>query len=212
MFTGLIESLGTIKQISTRGNYRVLEIIAEPPMENLQPGESIAVGGPCLTVTKTKSQSFTVEASQETLEYTTIGQLHSGSRVNLERALRADARLGGHFVSGHIDTTLPVRDSSQVGDSLQLKIELPSKWRSLITDRGSVSIDGVSLTVIDLDNQSFTVNLIPETQRRTTLPSLRRGNRVNVEFDLIGKVVLRYLETKGSATELNWETLRQLGY
>ncbi|MEE9442923.1 MAG: riboflavin synthase [candidate division Zixibacteria bacterium] len=212
MFTGLIESAGIIKNISSRGNYRVITISPEPLFENIEIGESMAVSGPCLTVTAFDKNSFTVEASQETIKLTTIKNLGVSDRVNLEQALRSDGRLGGHFVSGHIDCTLRIIDISKVGESRQITVELADKYAPYVIDKGSICLDGVSLTVTRLDKKSFLVNLIPETQKRTTLFNNRIGDELNIEFDLIGKYILRHLDRISNSEKLSVESMRKMGY
>jgi len=212
MFTGLIESIGTVRSISPRGNYLTLTVVPDRFFENLSEGESIAISGPCLTVVSYDAESFTVEASQESLRLTTLKHLRVGSRVNLERALRADARLGGHFVSGHIDGTLKVRKVIEVGKSLQITMGLPEETAVYIVDKGSVAVDGISLTVMNVDRDSFTVNLIPETQKRTTWGKIRAGDEINVEFDLIGKYLLRYMQRQEKTPRLTIDSMRKMGF
>jgi riboflavin synthase len=212
MFTGLIETVGSIMKIKPRSNYLVMTVAPDRPFDNLVEGESIAVSGPCLTVTAFDKTTFTVEASQETIRLTTLGRLSIGSRVNLERALRADARLGGHFVSGHIDTTLKVMGIRQVGASLEVKVDLPEQYAAYVVNKGSVAVDGISLTVNELDKSGFSVNLIPETQKRTTWANLQVGDDINVEFDLIGKYLLRYLEARGETSRLTVDWMRKMGF
>jgi riboflavin synthase len=212
MFTGLIESLGTVKSVSRRSNYLVITVVPDCPFEGLVRGESIAVSGPCLTVVSFDDESFTVEASQETTSLTTLKHLRPGRRVNLERALRADSRLGGHFVSGHIDCTLDVKRVEKIGDSLQVVVDLPEQYAVYVVNKGSVAVDGVSLTVVSIDKGGFTVNLIPETQIRTTWGDLQVGESINVEFDPIGKYLLRFLKQRGESKPLTIDLLRQMGF
>lgn len=210
MFTGLIESLGTVERMIPSGNYSRLVIRPEKPFEDIRIGESIAVSGPCLTVTDFDKTAFSAEASQETMRVTSLGRMQAGTRVNLERAVRADSRLGGHFVSGHIDTTAPVRSVKKIGLSLEIEILLPERFATLVVDKGSIAVDGVSLTICRLEGESFAINLIPETQNRTTLDKLQAGELVNLEFDLIGKYIIRFLSGRREAT--TWEKLHNLGY
>ena len=212
MFTGLIECVGVIKRIASRENYLVIRIEPDAPFKNVSDGESIAVSGPCLTVVMHDDRSFTVEASQETLKLTTLSRLRPGSKINLERALQADARLGGHFVTGHIDGILTIKQLRRVGQSLRAKVELPQPFVPYIVDKGSVALDGISLTVVEVGKVDFAVNLIPETQARTTWGNLKVGDAVNVEFDLIGKYIARFLETSRGSSELNLDAIRRMGY
>jgi riboflavin synthase len=153
-----------------------------------------------------------VEASQETLKLTTLAKLSSGGRVNLERALRADSRLGGHFVSGHIDVTARVEAVRDIGMSLHAEIELAEQFAPLVVERGSIALDGISLTVVSVAGDRFAVNVIPETRKRTTWVGLKAGDLVNVEFDMIGKYLRRFLETKESGSKLTLDSLREMGY
>ncbi len=212
MFTGLIESIGSIKSITPRSNYLVIKVVPDHSFENLILGESIAVSGPCLTVVSFDGKSFTVEASQETISLTTLGDMRAGQRVNLERALKADSRLGGHFVSGHIDGMMKIKRVDKVGKSLQVAVALPEQYAAYVVDKGSVAVDGISLTVTKVDKDSFTVNLIPETQARTTWGDLRVGDEINVEFDLIGKYIIRFLEQHKEAPRLTIDSIRKKGF
>jgi riboflavin synthase len=212
MFTGLIESKGRITQVAPHGNYMRLTIVPYDTFVNISDGESIAISGPCLTVVQHTGNSFAVEVSQETLRLTTLQYVRHGQEVNLERAVRADSRLGGHLVNGHIDTRLEIRDVTMIGSSRQLTIALPPEYAPLVVDKGSVAIDGVSLTISGLGSDRFSVNLIPETQKRTTLDNLRSGDLVNIEFDIVGKYVLRFLEKGTRPSSLTVESLRRMGY
>lgn len=212
MFTGIIETIGRVEGVVPVGNYHRLTIRPDAPFENMTIGESIAVSGPCLTVAAFDKRSFTVEASQETLRLTTLKSLRSGGRVNLERALRADSRLGGHFVLGHIDGTSAVTDVRDIGRSLQVELELPETFASLVVDKGSVALDGISLTVSSVGKSRFAVNIIPETKRQTTWAGVKIGDLVNVEFDMLGKYLLRFLETRGSGSTLTLDSLREMGF
>jgi riboflavin synthase len=212
MFTGLIESIGTVKRVAPKGNYREITIVPDPSFADLIGGESIAVSGPCLTVVGFDEKSFTVEASQETIRLTTLKNLRQGQKVNLERAVKADARMGGHFVSGHIDSTLSIKRVEKIGKSLRLTIDLPDEYSPYIVDKGSVALNGVSLTVSELGKSGFKVNMIPETQKRTTSADLKAGDLINVEFDMIGKYILRFLEQKRDGTGISIESMRNMGY
>jgi len=212
MFTGLIEQIGTIERIESERGYLALTIFPDTPFSDVVDGESIAVSGPCLTVVSHDGRSFTVEASQETIRLTTLKSVRSGSRVNLERALRADARLGGHFVSGHIDCTTKILQVNAVAKSIQVTVELPKEYARLIVDKGSVALDGISLTIIGVGRSDFTVNVIPETQQRTTWRDIAVGDEINVEFDMVGKYILRFLGHHAEQNELTVESMRKMGY
>ena len=212
MFTGLIETIGTITRVTPSGNYRRFTIAHESLFTDLAQGESMAVSGSCLTVINFDDRSFTVEASQETLSLTTLGGVQPGRRVNLERARPAHGRLGGHIVSGHVDAALAVRRVRTIGRSLRVDIDLPVAWFRYVVGRGSVALDGISLTVTEVDRDSFAVNLIPETQKRTSWGKIKAGELVNVEFDVMGKYIVRFLELQAQGGSLTIEALRDMGY
>ncbi|HEV7839723.1 MAG TPA: riboflavin synthase, partial [Gemmatimonadaceae bacterium] len=192
MFTGLIELVGEIERATQTDAGRELRIRAEFP--DLAAGESIAVNGACLTVRDFGQGWFDVAAVTTTLERTAITSWVSGTRVNLERALRATDRLGGHIVQGHVDCVGRITARDQAGDALLLDVSIPAELQTLFVLHGSISIDGVSLTVNDLRPSGVQVSLIEYTLRHTTLGQLQPGNRVHVEVDVIAKQVRRILE------------------
>lgn len=211
MFTGLVETKGKIKEIRRRGDYKVLVVASTIDSDEMVMGESIACDGACLTVVKITRDSFSVEASAETQERTKIGQYARGSMINLERAVRMGDRLGGHMVSGHVDDVGRVEYARPTGGSIELAVTFDRKHDPLVIEKGSVAIDGVSLTVNTVQPGRLSVNLIPHTSGATTLADLRPGERVNLEFDMIGKYVLksgRSLEpsalTKEKLIESGW--------
>lgn len=190
MFTGLVEDVGTVARVARRSDAAVLTIEpAAVPLAELSLGESIAVDGVCLTVTEHDDRRFTVLAGAETLRRTTIGELRTGSRVNLERALRLGDRLGGHMVSGHVDGIGEIRSRRDGGANLEVHIAPPRELLRYIIAKGSICIDGISLTVNTVDDYSFAVALIPHTTSVTTLANKAVGAKVNLEVDLIGKYV-----------------------
>jgi len=195
MFTGLIEGTGKLKTIEPRGKDMRLSIQASFDLEGFQTGESVAVDGVCLTVVSWQARAFTVDVSQETLSRTTLGQRSVGDEVNLERALRLGDRLGGHLVNGHVDGKARVMARKQRGDSLVFVFEVVAELGRYIIEKGSVAVNGVSLTVNRCDEQSFDVNIVPHTARVTTIGSLRVGDEVNLEVDIIGKYVERFVQT-----------------
>jgi len=193
MFTGLIEGTGKLKTIEPRGKDMRLSIQASFDLEGFQTGESVAVDGVCLTVVSWQARAFTVDVSQETLSRSTLGQRSVGDEVNLERALRLGDRLGGHLVNGHVDGKARVMARKQRGDSLVFVFEVVAELGRYIIEKGSVAVNGVSLTVNRCGEQSFDVNIVPHTARVTTIGSLRVGDEVNIEVDIIGKYVERFV-------------------
>jgi riboflavin synthase len=192
MFTGLIEQVGEI--VSVRQTDAGRELRIRSGFSDLRDGESMAINGACLTVREHASDWFTTAAVTTTLERTTIGEWKEGSRVNLERAMRASDRLGGHIVQGHVDFVTRVSSMRQAQDALLVELDLPGAWASLFVLHGSVAVDGVSLTVNDLTAQGIQLSLIEYTLRHTTLGDLKPGARVHVEADIVAKHVRRLLE------------------
>jgi riboflavin synthase len=193
MFTGLVEGVGEIVRITPMAEGLRLEVKTSFPTTELVLGESVAVAGACLTAVAIGTQAATFEISPETLARTTFPLKKVGDRVNLERSLRLGDRLGGHLVTGHIDGVGVVRERREGPAHLQLRVEMPAVLSRLVIEKGSIAVDGVSLTVNACQGLSFTVNIIPFTAKETTLEALRVGDRVNLETDLIGKYVARIL-------------------
>ena len=192
MFTGLIEHVGELQHAGDTPAGRELRISA--PFTDLRSGDSIAVNGACLTVREAGDGWFVAAAILTTLERTTIGDWKQGARVNLERALRADSRLGGHIVQGHVDCVAAVSARAERGNALLLDLDLPAFMEPLFAPHGSIAVDGVSLTVNELRPGGLQVALVDYTLRNTTLGELRAGSRVHVEADVIAKHVRRLLE------------------
>ena len=197
MFTGLIQTVGTVRQLDRQGQSAQLRIRSSLAQHDLCLGESIAVNGVCLTVVAWDSECFSVDVSPETLERSTLGQLLPNHQVNLERALRLTDRLGGHLVSGHIDCVGTVHRRYQDQNAVRIDITVPRESMRYVVEKGSVAIDGISLTVNHIENKSFSVAIIPHSLTMTTLKNCREGTRVNVETDLIGRYVERLLEWRG---------------
>jgi riboflavin synthase len=192
MFTGLIESVGTVRSFEKRGDAARLTL--ETPMAGmLSLGESLAVNGCCLTVTDRDEREAHFDLLVETLNRTNLGALIPAARVNLERALRADGRFGGHFVQGHIDTTAEVIKVDANGEDLNLVIMIPSGGARYFIEKGSVAVNGVSLTVALLGEAHFGLWIIPHTLRETNLGDLKAGDRVNLEYDMLAKYAARQL-------------------
>jgi riboflavin synthase len=193
VFTGIVEELGAVAGVEELSDAVRLTIRASTVLQDTSPGDSIAVNGCCLTVAERTGDSWTADVMAETLAKTALGSLAAGDRVNLERAVAAGDRLGGHLVQGHVDAVGHVvrRDP---GDHWELvTIEMPSDLAPYLVDKGSIAVDGVSLTVVEAGEAGFTVSLIPETLRRTTLGGRAPGDAVNLEVDVIGKYVARQL-------------------
>lgn len=209
MFTGLVETTGTVGASVRRDSGVEVEIRAA--LDDIATGDSIAVNGACLTATRVTAAGFHADISAETLRVTTLGELQLGSVVNLERAVRVGDRLGGHIVTGHVDTTTSVQSTSPVGDYLEVWFALPVEHASLVAAKGSVAIDGVSLTVNRVEKARFSVMLVPHTLSATTLSDLRAGRVVNFEADTVARYVARQLEMGGSKGTLE-DTLKKAGY
>ena len=193
MFTGLVDDVGTIEEAATTPDAgRVLRVRCG--YADLVPGESVAVNGACLTVRERGDGWFTAGAVVTTLGRTNIGQWRAGTRVNLERALRAGDRMGGHVVQGHVDAVARVVGVRQVEDARLIDVELPEELAPLMVPHGSVTVDGVSLTVNEIDGRALQLSIVEYTLRHTTLGDLRAGDRVHVEADVVGKYVQRLLE------------------
>jgi riboflavin synthase len=193
MFTGLVEQVGTLVEVKPMaGGYRLR--VEAPMAAELQPGDSVAVAGVCLTALVAHQSELHADVGPETARVTTLGTLSRGQRVNLERPLRADGRLGGHFVLGHVDGLGVVDDLRTEGSSHWLTVTYPPALAALFIRKGSVTVDGVSLTVAGLDDRHFDVQVIPYTWTHTTLGRLKRGDKVNIECDVLGKYVARASE------------------
>ncbi|WP_340540019.1 riboflavin synthase [Nocardioides sp. GXZ039] len=193
MFTGIIEELGTIESVTDQGDAIRLTVRADVVLDDAGLGDSIAVNGCCLTVAERTDHTWTADVMQETLDKTSLGGLGPGAVVNLERAVTADKRLGGHIVQGHVDGvgTIVSRTPSEHWEIVE--VSLPGGLGRYLVDKGSIAVDGVSLTVVEAGRDSFTVSLIPETLARTTLGTREPGERVNLEVDVLAKHVERLL-------------------
>lgn len=217
MFTGLVETCGTLRRLVRQGPGARLTLGAPAALvAALQLGESVAVDGVCLTVVAVAGDQFEVEASGETLARTTLGDRRVGDRVHLERALRLSDRLGGHLVSGHVDDTGRVRQMQASGASLAVSFDAPAAVAKYLVPKGSIAVDGVSLTVNEVDERGFQVVLIPHTQNVVHLAEKQPGDRVNLEADLIGKYVERLLSWRspieGPRTGVDMDLLARNGF
>lgn len=187
MFNGIVEELGELKNVSKRGNVVLFEIQAKKILEDINIGDSISVNGACLTIIKKESGVLSFEVMAETLRVTNLGVLRLKDKVNLERPLRIGSRLSGHFVTGHIDSTGIIRRKNYINDNLCFEIAVPAEFIDYVLPRGSIAIDGISLTIVDKRANTFTVYIIPHTLKNTTLGFKCPSDKVNIEFDILAK-------------------------
>ena len=200
MFTGLIEAIGEVQEVTpTPAGFRLRVTTAIAP--DLVAGDSLAVNGVCLTAVLSDASGIHADISPETLRVTALGLLRRGALVNLERPLRADARLGGHFVQGHVDATGTIDDIRPDGDSHRLTIRFPAVLAPYIVSKGSITVNGISLTVAGVDDRRFDVQIIPYTWEHTNLHLAKAGDLVNLESDILGKYVVRAAELAGLTTK-----------
>lgn len=195
MFTGLVETIGNVRAVEPLGDGVRLSIAARFSAE-LEIGESVAVDGVCLTVVERSLDAFAVEAVRETVARTTVGLLEGGRPVNLERALAVGDRLGGHFVQGHVDHVATVQAIERQGENRYIQLSLPEAGRPLVAERGSIAVNGVSLTVLALTPEGVRLSIVPHTWEATAFPELETGDPVNVEYDLIARYLQRMIEAR----------------
>jgi riboflavin synthase len=213
MFTGLVEGVGEIAGLTPQAEGLRITVKTSFPAAELVLGESVAVAGACLTVVAINPPAASFEVSPETLARTTFPLKKVGDRVNLERSLRLGDRLGGHLVTGHVDAAGQVRQRREGPTYFQLQIELPAALSRFVIEKGSIAVDGVSLTVNAVQGNSFTVNIIPHTAQETTLAALKVGGRINLETDIIGKYIARLLGKEApAAAGLTAELLARHGF
>jgi riboflavin synthase len=213
MFTGLIEGLGQVEKMERGGGEVEIWIIPSWPVRETVTGESIAVNGACLTVSRKGERAFGAYISGESLSRTNLGRLRPGSRVNLERAVPLNGRLGGHLVSGHVDCLGRIEEISALGASTRLSVSLPREHMRYVAEKGSIAIDGISLTVNQAGRENFSVNIIPHTLQETSLKLVNSGQYVNIETDLLAKYVEKLLHPgTGSEAGLTFEQLARLGF
>ena len=194
MFTGLIEEIGSVLSFRASNDGAQLQIAAPRIAKDSRVGDSIAVNGCCLTIAASRGDEVTFDLLQETLDRTNLGALQRDARVNLERALAADSRLGGHFVQGHIDCTARIISFERTGADHRLEIELPDEFAHYVANKGSIAVNGISLTVAEVNAASFVVWIIPHTFAETNLSNAKAGDIVNLEFDILAKYVERMLD------------------
>ena len=215
MFTGIVEELGTIRSIRRGAASAVLSIGAEAVLSDLRIGDSVAVNGVCLTATGVDGSGFTADVMHETLQRSSLGALGPGSRVNLERAMAADGRFGGHIVSGHIDGTGTIAERRRDDNAVWYTVRTPPELLRYIVEKGSVAIDGISLTVASVEADRFSVSVIPHTAAVTLLGAKGPGDVVNLETDIIGKYVERLLrpaDTPAARSGISLEFLAENGF
>lgn len=215
MFTGLIETTGIFDSVSLSGKAGKLRVESLKHLEGLVPGESVAVNGACLTLEKESGNLLEFHVMEESFRRTNLGLLRRGGVVNLERAMTLGGRLGGHIVSGHIDGTGEVLSLGRDGDDTVLKVAVPPELRNWMVPKGSIAIDGISLTIATLGEDFFTVSVIPTTWRETNLSYRKDGDILNLECDLLGKYVLSMLERmelKPTTSKITLETLQNAGF
>jgi len=211
MFTGMIEDKGKVLKVEQLGREKKLVIELSPHLTDVQLGDSININGACLTVVQKKGQAIKVDLSPETLQRTTLAEVKEGEKINLERALRLSDRLGGHIVTGHIDGIGVITEKWGEGSALYLKIRIPLSVSKYIVQKGSIAIDGVSLTVNACERENIQLTLIPYTMEKTTLIEKKVGDRVNVEADILGKYVEKMLGRK-SESPVDLSFLKEHGF
>ena len=213
MFTGLIEEVGKVESANMQSGNLILEVRAPMLLPNTKIGDSININGTCQTAVTVSSDRFTVNTIAESLQKTNLGELKNGDPVNLELALRPDSRMGGHMVSGHIDCLGQVKTIRKIEGSWELEITYPVEFDNLVVPKGSIAISGVSLTVTQTGSGLFGVSIIPHTWEMTNFPSLKPGDSVNLEFDMIGKYVQQMINPyKARQGNVDIETFRRAGF
>lgn len=212
MFTGLIEDVGRVVAFDRKGTAGLLRVETSLPLQEIAIGDSVAVNGACLTATVKQNKTLTFDVSPESLDKTTIGNLRVGSSVNLERAMRLGDRLGGHIVTGHIDCIGHLSRMSESSGNRILEFTLPTANARYLVAKGSVAIDGISLTVNSVTQNGFSVNIIPLTQISTTLSNLKAGDAINIETDIIGKYVERLTQPWSGGGSVTMKTLAENGF
>ncbi|MFA6055534.1 MAG: riboflavin synthase [Thermodesulfovibrionales bacterium] len=215
MFTGLILEMGELTSLKRRSGGAVLTLKADRIATAAAPGDSIAINGVCLTVIAINNNGISFDLSDETLSATNLGRLKPGDRINLEPSLTPDSKMGGHFVTGHVDSAGKIRSRGTSGDMLKFEIEAPPDVLHFLVKKGSVAVDGISLTVVDILKDGFTLIIIPHTARLTTLGFKGPGDTVNLETDILGKYVARFMnreEDKNNKDARFMESLMKGGY
>jgi riboflavin synthase len=212
MFTGLIIEMGKIISSQKRSNSMMLSLKSNTIASAAQNGDSISVNGVCLTVVNKNNNILTFDLSKETIASTNLGVLKAGDKVNLEPSLSPTSKIGGHFVTGHVDGIGQICSKENIGDMMKIGIEAPQKIMKFFVEKGSVSVDGISLTIVDIFRNSFTVVIIPHTAKCTTIGLKTIGDTVNIEADIIGKYVAKFLNVDENKDVRLIETLTDKGY
>lgn len=213
MFTGLIEDVGKVLKIARSGSSARIEVNTSIPVEEIGKGDSVAVNGICLTVVEKGSGRLAFDVSPETIDRTAFRQLRQGHHINLERALRLGDRLGGHIVSGHVDCIATIKSKREISGNFVYEFRMPGRFTRYVVEKGSVAIDGISLTVNSVSAEGFSVNVIPHTAAETNLQYQKPGSEVNIETDILGKYVERLLGGRtGGDDQLTMELLARNGF
>jgi riboflavin synthase len=212
LFTGLIIEMGEITSLRKRSGGAILSFRAIKVASDAKQGDSISVNGVCLTVVSKDSNILSFDLSEETLQSTNLGSLKTGDVINLEPSLSTDSKIGGHFVTGHVDAVGKIRSKVRIGDMVKVEIKAPANVMNFLVEKGSVSVDGISLTVVDILKDSFTVVIIPHTAKLTTMGFKGQGNTVNIEADILGKYVARFLNRGLDRDSKFIKTLMEEGY
>jgi riboflavin synthase len=212
LFTGLILETGEIMSVKQRSGGAILSLKSKETASAARLGDSISVNGVCLTVVDISGNELSFDLSDETLRSTNLGGLKKGDIINIEPSLSPSSKIGGHFVTGHVDTVGRIRSKTHIGDMLKFEIEAPPKATGFLVEKGSVAVDGISLTVVDILKDGFTLVIIPHTAKLTTLGVKGVGDSVNIEVDILGKYVARFLNRQGDKDSSFMKTLMEGGY
>jgi riboflavin synthase len=212
LFTGLILEMGTVAAIHMDNKGAALSIKADTVASQAEIGDSISINGACLTVVSKKNNILSFDLSEETLKSTSLEGLKTGDKINLEPSLTPNSKIGGHFVTGHIDVAGKIRSKSKLGDMFKFEIEILKSSINFIVEKGSIAVDGISLTIVDVFKDSFTIVIIPHTAKLTTMGFKKAGDTVNIEFDILGKYVLNFLNKDNKKDSSLMEKLIEEGY
>jgi len=212
LFTGLILEIGEISSFKKRSGGAILSLKANEVASTAKKGDSISVNGVCLTIVSKNNNTLSFDLSEETLRCTNLGSLKTGDIVNLEPSLSPDSKIGGHFVTGHVDAAGRIRSKVNIGDMMKVEIKAPANIINFLVEKGSVAVDGISLTIVDILKDGFTVVIIPHTAKLTTIGFKGPGDTVNIEVDILGKYVARFLNRDKNRDSRFMNTLMEEGY